>query len=62
MEKSQDNYEIDEQKDEVKMLFLGDEGVGKTAAIKCYVENKSPGEQAPTVFDTYTMHTSVNGK
>ena len=43
-------------------MFLGDEGVGKTAAINSYVENKKPGDQQPTLFDTYEMSTTVNGK
>jgi GTPase SAR1 family protein len=44
----------------VKLVFLGDMKVGKTAAISTYVEEVFPSEHNPTIFDTYKKEININ--
>ena len=37
----------------IKMVVIGDGGVGKTSLIKCYINDQFPEEHVPTVLDCY---------
>ena len=50
---------IDMQKKEVQLVFLGDMSVGKTAAIYTFCHEKFPKQYIPTIFDTYVKNITL---
>lgn len=44
---------------DIKLLAVGDHGVGKTALLIAIATGKFPEEYIPTVFDNYTVHRMV---
>ena len=48
--------------DAVKLVIVGDGGVGKTSALMSYAMNLFPGRTPPMQMDTRTVSTTVDGR
>ena len=44
----------------IKMVVIGDGGVGKTSLIKCYIHDSFPEEHVPTVLDCYRTEVQID--
>ena len=46
----------------IKMVVIGDGGVGNTSLIKCYINDQFPEEHVPTVLDCYRTEVQIDNK
>lgn len=47
---------------DLKLVAVGDGAVGKTSLLMVYAKNTFPGDYAPTVFDNFTVDTTMDGR
>ena len=46
---------LNKRRDEIRVLFLGDSGVGKTSIIQCIMTDIFPENDVEKVFETTTL-------
>ena len=58
---SHEEHKYDDSKVELKLVFTGDMGVGKTALCHTFAEDEFPQESVPTMQDVYNKDLVVRG-
>ena len=53
--------EITDSPTQLKIVVVGDCSVGKTSLLLSYVNDASPGEHIPTIYDNYVANHVIDG-